>query len=122
MIPRQYRFVTGLSLIGAGVVVAVLGWLGVSSETDVAFQLPYFASAGIGALLLMGGGATMILSAQLEADGERLAEIEDAIRQLADEVGRVTQELTVPRGRTLRAVNAEETGHPAGSARRKSRT
>ena len=105
MISPRHRVTVGLCLIGTAVVVAFMGYLGVSAETDVAFQLPYFASAGIGALLLMGGGATMLLGAQLEADDERLSQIEDAVRSLADEVARIADE--TPRGRSLRAVSGE---------------
>ena len=108
MIQSRYRIATGFALIGAGVVVAILGYLGVSKETEVAFQLPYFASAGIGALLLMGFGGTMLLSAQLDRDETRLNEIENAVRALAEEVGRLSDELIEARGETpLRAVGGE---------------
>lgn len=104
MIDRRTRVVAGFTLIGAGIVVAVLGYLGVSAETEVAFQLPYFASAGIGALLLLGIGATLLTNAQLESDTERLEQIEDAIRQLAAEVERLGDEL-VPRRRRSDALH-----------------
>jgi hypothetical protein len=96
MIQRQYRLFVASGLFIAGIVVAVLGYIGVSSETEVPFQLPYFASAGIGALLLFGAGATLFLSTQLDADRERLEEIEDAVRTLADEVGRLADESAQP--------------------------
>ena len=99
-----HRVWLGLGLIGAGVLVAIVGWFGVSGETDVAFQLPFMASAGVGALLLFGAGATALITAQLEADGERLTEIEDAIRLLAYEVGRLNDELAPPRAGKLRAI------------------
>ena len=102
MIQRRYRLLVALALMGAGAVVAVLGYLGVSAETEVPFQLPYFASAGIGALLLFGAGATMLLSAQLDADRERLDELEDAVRTLADEIGRLSDDLAPKRGRRER--------------------
>jgi hypothetical protein len=120
MIPRQYRVLAGFCLIGAGVIVAIIGYLGVAGETDVAFQLPYFASAGVGALLLMGGGATMLISSQLEADSDRLVEIEEAIRALATEVGRIGDDLSAPRGRRLRAVGMD--GHPARGGKRAEET
>ena len=94
----QQRALFGLLLIIAGIVVAIVGYLGVSSETTVAFQLPYFASAGVGALLLFAGGGVMLVLAQIERDGERFDQLEDATRQLADEVARLLDELEPRRG------------------------
>lgn len=105
------RTITGFVMIGAGVIVAIFGYLGVSDETEVAFQLPYFASAGIGALLLMGFGATMLVNAQLATEDARLEEIEDAIRTLAAEIGRLSDEVTEGRSR-LRAVRSVGSRNP----------
>ena len=104
MIQAKHRVAVGFALIAAGVIVAVIGWFGVSGETDVAFQLPFLASAGVGALLLFGAGATMLIAAQLESDTERLGDIEDAVRLLGSELGRLNEELATPGGRRLRAV------------------
>jgi cobalamin biosynthesis protein CobD/CbiB len=93
MTQSQLRVLYGFLLIVAGVVVAVVGYLGVSNETVVAFQLPYFASAGVGALMLMGGGAALLITAQMERDSARLDRLEEATRQLAGEVGRLIDEL-----------------------------
>jgi hypothetical protein len=82
----------GLGLVVAGVVVAALGYLGVSSETEVPFQLPYFASAGVGALMLLGAGAAMLLSGRVARDTARLDDVEDALRQLCVEVGRLADD------------------------------
>jgi hypothetical protein len=98
---RQMRTTIGLGLIGAGIVVAVLGYLGVSRETEVAFQLPYFASAAVGALMLLGGGAALLLAGQLERDSDRLGDLEDAVRQLAVETQRLVDELAPPRRRRV---------------------
>src|SRR5258708_26228378 len=87
MISTRYRVATAFSLIVAGIVVAIIGYIGVSKETEVAFQLPYFASAGVGALMLLGFGGVLLLNAQPEADWDRLEELEGAVRQLSVEVG-----------------------------------
>ena len=108
MIQRQYRLAAGFGFIGLGVVVAILGYLGVSEETEVAFQLPYFASAAVGALMLLGFGATLLLSVQLERDSETIADLEDAVRQLTEEVARLSDEVTPARGA------------PTGNGRRRS--
>jgi hypothetical protein len=89
----QQRALFGLLLIIAGIVVAIVGYLGVSDETTVAFQLPYFASAGVGALMLLAGGGVLLVLAQIERDGERFDQLEDATRQLAREIGRLLDEV-----------------------------
>jgi hypothetical protein len=89
----QSRVGAGVALILAGVVVAIVGYIGVSNETVVAFQLPYFASAGVGALMLMGGGAALLITAQVERDTARLDDLEDATRALAQEIGRLLDRL-----------------------------
>ena len=109
MISTRYRVATAFTLIVAGIVVAIIGYLGVSKETEVAFQLPYFASAGVGALMLLGFGGILLLNSQLETDGDRLEELEEAVRQLSNEVGRLVDEMTPQRGtRPARAVAAEK--------------
>jgi hypothetical protein len=89
MIARRYRTPLALALMVAGVAVAVVGYLGVARETEVAFQLPYFASGAVGALMLLGAGAALLLSTQLEVDTGRLDELEDAVRTMAAELSRL---------------------------------
>ena len=117
MINTRYRVATAFALIVAGIVVAIIGYLGVSKETEVAFQLPYFASAGVGALMLLGFGGVLLLNAQLETDGDRLEELEEAVRQLSIEVGRLADELTPARGaRPSRSLREEEALEPEQTA------
>lgn len=116
MFLQQYRTVVALASLAIGVVVAILGYLGVSNETEVAFQLPYFASAGVAALLLFGFGAALLLSVQLDRDTETIDDLERAVRQLAEEVKRLSDEVEPPRG-TARRRN----GHGATSEARSSR-
>jgi hypothetical protein len=89
----QTRALVGVLLVIAGIVVAVVGYLAVSNETVVAFQLPYFASAGVGALMLMGGGSAMLIVAQMERDTSQLDQLETATRHLAEEIGRLIDDL-----------------------------
>lgn len=93
MTQSQLRALYGFLLIAAGVVVAVVGYLGVSNETVVAFQLPYFASAGVGALMLLGGGSALLITAQMERDSARLDRLEEATRRMAAELGRLIDEV-----------------------------
>ncbi|MFA5889898.1 MAG: hypothetical protein WDA27_02915 [Actinomycetota bacterium] len=108
MLEGRYRVTAGFGLVFAGVIVAVAGYLGVSAETQVAFQLPYFASAGVGGLMLLGFGSAMLLSAQLERDTDRVDQLEEAVRQLANEVARLADDLTPRRGTVLNSSLAEE--------------
>jgi len=117
MISTRYRVATAFTLIAAGIVVAIIGYLGVSKETEVAFQLPYFASAGVGALMLLGFGGILLLNSQLETDSDRMEELEEAVRQLSNEVGKLVDELSPQRGtRPARAVAAEKEKAPKEEA------
>ena len=124
MIDRQFRGAVGFALIAGGVIVGILGYLGVSRETEVAFQLPYFASAGVAALMLFGAGAAVLLSAQLERDSVRLDELEDAIRQMAEELRVYTDEVTDSRSQGAADVLDLTPGRSSGAstARRPSPT
>jgi hypothetical protein len=99
MMDRQFQTGLGFALVAAGALVAVLGYLGVSKETEVAFQLPYFASAGIAALMLLGAGAGVLLSTQLQRDTDRIGELEDAVRTLAIEVTKLSETASPGRAR-----------------------
>src|SRR5207253_5001130 len=48
-----------------GVVVVLVGYLGVRNESDVALQVPYLLSGGLGGLALVGLGALGLLQYQL---------------------------------------------------------
>lgn len=96
MIDQRYRTPVALTLMGAGLLVAVLGYLGVSKETEVAFQLPYFASGAVGALLLFSAGAVLLLSTQLQVDTSRLDELEEAVRAMASELGHLAEPPSAP--------------------------
>jgi hypothetical protein len=93
MITPRYRTVAAVALMAAGGIVAILGYLGVSRELEVAFQLPYLASAGVGAVLLLGAGVGLLLSSQLERDTARLDELEESVRSMASELGRVADDV-----------------------------
>lgn len=110
MIARRYRTPLALALMAAGIAVAVLGYLGVSKETEVAFQLPYFASGAVGALMLLGAGAVLLLSTQLEVDTSRLDELEDAVRAMATELGRLADATAALEATGAAAVAASANG------------
>lgn len=116
MIAPRYRTPVALALMGTGVAVAVLGYLGVAKETEVAFQLPYFASGAVGALLLLNAGAVLLLSTQLENDTSRLDELEDAVRAMAAELGRLVDSTTTVDPSARVTGNGRRAARPARKA------
>jgi hypothetical protein len=71
-------------LIGAGALLLLLGWLGVSGTPYVEEQVPYVISAGFTGLALIGIGATLWLSSDLRDEWHRLRALEEAITSLLD--------------------------------------
>jgi hypothetical protein len=76
---RRQR-VLGFALLGVGVVLLVVGYVGVSSSTDTPEALSYLASGGLAGLFLLGVGATLVISADLHDEGRKLDGVEAAIR------------------------------------------
>jgi hypothetical protein len=77
-----------------GAVVLFIGWQGASTTEYPAEQLPYILSGGIGGVLLVGVGATLLISADLRDEWRKLDRIErhlapadDASDELADGSG-----------------------------------
>src|SRR5579884_192387 len=77
---------------GAGVVLCVLGWYGVSGERYVARQVPYLASATAPGVALIVAGAVLVAARSRPAADEqtrdRVAELHEllteAVRQSAE--------------------------------------
>jgi len=67
----------------AAIVAVVSGYVGLSDRVNPADQLPYIMSGGIGALLLIGIGATLWLSADLRDEWRKLDVIGETLRELA---------------------------------------
>ena len=58
-----------------GVVVVLVGYLGVRNESDVALQVPYLLSGGLGGLALVGLGALGLLQYQLRVQSRNNARL-----------------------------------------------
>jgi hypothetical protein len=65
--------------IGAGVIVLIVGWVGISARVYPGEELPYILSGGIGGVFLLGLGAMLWLSADLRDEWRKLDRIEKAI-------------------------------------------
>jgi hypothetical protein len=68
--------------VGAGVVMLVLGWAGVSGTPYTADQIPYLASNGLGGIFLLGLGAMLWLSADLRDEWRKLDRIEGKLDRI----------------------------------------
>jgi len=79
----EWDRVLGWTAIAAAVIALLLGYQGVSDAHFVAKELAYIISGGIGGLLLVAVGATLLISADLHDEWRKLDRIEDALRRPA---------------------------------------
>jgi hypothetical protein len=98
-----------------GVVAVLVGYLGVRNESDVALQIPYLLSGGLGGLALVGLGALGLLQYQLRVQARNnasLIEELDAWKESAlTEVRRFLEGAEIE-------VSVEAPAQPVNSARR----
>ncbi|HEY3241331.1 MAG TPA: hypothetical protein VGL92_17330 [Acidimicrobiia bacterium] len=69
----------GFALMGLGAVLVVLGSVGVSRSHFASDQLAYIVSGGLGGLLLLGAGATLLITAGLSDEWRKLDRVERAL-------------------------------------------
>lgn len=84
---RRWRLIAGASFIAAAVVVAIVGYMKISLEPNIARQVPYLASAGLATLILVVTGGSFLMADQIRAEDERVDEIERSLERLAEMVG-----------------------------------
>ncbi|MBI4728529.1 MAG: hypothetical protein HY775_03390 [Acidobacteria bacterium] len=82
--PRRWRLAAGAALIASATVVAIVGYLKISVEPSIARQIPYLASAGLGALILAVTGGSLLMADQIRAEDDRVEEIERSVERLAE--------------------------------------
>jgi hypothetical protein len=73
---------TGWVLLGAGALLMLLGYLGVSREALPAKQIPYLVSGGIGGMFLAVLGAYFLGTQELRSDSGRLDRLEGMVQEL----------------------------------------
>ena len=85
----EWDRVAGYGCLALGVVLLITGFQGVRTSADVIDEIAYLVSGGIGAIFLLGVGATLMLSADIHDDFRNLHHIEEQLdrieRQLAAE-------------------------------------
>lgn len=62
-----------------GMIALIKGWMGVRGTPILAEQTRYIVSGGIGAVLLIGIGATLWISADLRDEWRKLDRIEESL-------------------------------------------
>lgn len=77
----EWDRVLGWSAVGGAVLALLLGYRGVSVSLSTGRQLAYLISGGVGGLILVAVGATLLLSADLHDEWRKLDRIEDALQQ-----------------------------------------
>ena len=72
----------GWILIGAGALLMLIGWFGVSREALPAKQIPYLVSGGIGGMFLAVLGSYFLATQELRRDSGRLDRLEEMVTEL----------------------------------------
>jgi hypothetical protein len=76
---KQWDRTAAAALTAAGAFLLISGWVGVSGTLNLAEQAPYIVSGGIGGLFLLGLGAVLWISADLQDEWRKLDRIEKAL-------------------------------------------
>ena len=81
---RRWRLIAAVASLALAAIVGLVGWLKLSLEPQVNRQIPYLASAGMTLVILAAIGGSLLVAEQLRSDDQRIADLEDAVRRLAD--------------------------------------
>lgn len=99
------RQLVGGVLVVAALVVLLVGYGNIRDETQVAIQMPYVLTGGIGALLLTGLGMVVMRSQDDKAILDRLGEVEatnDELRERVDYLTQLLEAALLPDGASAR--------------------
>jgi hypothetical protein len=102
----------GWILIGAGALLMLFGYLGVSRESLPAKQIPYLVSGGIGGMFLAVLGAYFLGTQELRRDSGRLDRLEQMVAELHQAL------LRRPDAPDLTVIAPSTNGTAAGPARK----
>jgi hypothetical protein len=114
---NEWERTCAVVLIGIGLVVFLLGWVGQQDKSLVTEQIPYVVSGAMFGLLLVLLGATIWLSADLRDEWVKLDRLEEAVTRTAAalEAGERTASAATPAGH--RATSADARPAPVELAR-----
>jgi hypothetical protein len=102
-VKTRWRLFVGWALIAAAAVFIVLGWVGVSGTPEVARQLSYLASGGLGGLVAAVVGVGLLISDDLRTERSRLGRIEATLLD-------VNERLSSGNGSSTRKSRARSSG------------
>lgn len=102
LVRKQWDRSAAIVFTVIGVIALIKGWVGVRGTPVLAEQTRYIVSGGIGAVLFIGVGATLWLSADLRDEWRKLDRIEqslgDGVLRWAGEETAETIVTTIPAG------------------------
>jgi hypothetical protein len=77
----RYRWERTAAVVAAvvGLIMAIVGWFGVSGSSLVTEQIPYLASGAVGGAFALGVAGTLWLSADLRDESAKLDEIYEVL-------------------------------------------
>jgi hypothetical protein len=108
---RQHsRELIGAAFVVAAFVAIVIGYANIRDEADVAIQLPYILTGGIGAVVLVAVGVGILRSQDDKAILDRLAEVEATNHEVKERMEYLTHLLEaglVPDDNTVDVSNAQ---------------
>ena len=76
---KQWDRSAAIVSTGIGAIALILGWLGVRGTPVLAEQTRYIVSGGVGAIFLLGLGATLWISADLRDEWRKLDRLEECL-------------------------------------------
>lgn len=76
---KQWDRSAAIVFTGIGAIALIGGWLGVRGTPVLAEQTRYIVSGGVGAIFLLGLGATLWISADLRDEWRKLDRIEQSL-------------------------------------------
>lgn len=113
----RWRATLGWVLIGLGVLAVAVAWYQVRDLPDVALQMPYLISGGLGGALVMALGGALLLSQDFRDDKEVVAALSAKVEELEEVV--VRQAEIMGEAVELLAGAARTKGNGARSAARR---
>ena len=105
----EWDRVAGYAFVLAGAVALVFGFVGVRTSADVIDEISYLVTGGIGAIFLLGVGATLLLSADLHDDFRKLHRVEVKLDQIHRALAERHPDLVVD-------VRPADPDHPGGNS------
>lgn len=121
----EWDRVAGYAFVVAGAVALVFGFVGVRTAADVIDEISYLVTGGIGAIFLLGVGATLLLSADLHDDFRKLHRVEEKLDDIHRALAERHPDLVVdvrppaadgPDGNRAVVVGSQPAARPAPAA------